>query len=242
MRLAIIFATLFTVTLSHAETLSIAMPLYNPPFIMSINKAHYTGFDIDITDEICRRLSVQCHFIPMGYGELFASLSNGTVNLAIGAITITLERDKQYLFSLPYMQSYGEYIVKYNSNLHSMSDIPGKTIGIANASVYSNLLTNKYHDQITVKLYQFHADMLLALENGDVDALLLDKATAEYWYANSDKTYQQLGDPVQLGYGYGILANRGEDALIAKINTALLAMEADGTYLKIYNTYFSGGL
>ena len=241
MRLAIIISILLAATLSQAKTLNIGTPRFNPPFVMATDKDHYTGFDIDLTAEICRRISLKCLFKPLAYSEIFSALNAHDVDLAVGAIDITQERSQYFLFSLPYLQSYGQYMVRYQSDIHSLNEIPGKTLGVANSSIFVGLLKKDYHNEISVKLYDFHADMLSALQSGDVDILLLDQATAAFWFINSADNYQPLGNPIQVGYGYGIMANKGDDTLITNINKALLAMEADGTYLKIYNTYFSGG-
>lgn len=241
MRLAIIIAIVFTASFAQAKTLTIGAPRYIPPFVMATDKEHYTGFDVDLTSEICRRISVQCEFKPFAYGEMFNGLERNEINLAVGSINITQEREMYFLFSLPYLQSFGQYMVRYQSNIHSLNDIPGKTIGVANSSVFLDIIKQKYKDQVHIKSYDFHADMLTALQSGDVDILLLDQATAAFWFINSENNYQPLSKPMRVGYGYGIMANKGDEVLISKINKALLGMEADGTYLKIYNTYFSGG-
>ena len=239
MRIATFIAIFLIFTSSHALTLTVASPEYNPPFIISNGQNQPNGFDAQILLEICHRISAKCIFKPMTYGQIYTAVKNNKVNLAIGAITISLNRDKIYLFSLPYLQSYGQYIVKSTSNIHSLTDLPGKTFGVEKDGVYETMIENQFSSTSKIKSYALHTQQLAALANGQVDVLLLDKATADYWYANSDNNFRLLGTPIQYGYGYGILAPKGNDQLISKINEALLNMQDDGTYLKIFSTYFT---
>ncbi|HBC0466374.1 TPA: transporter substrate-binding domain-containing protein [Legionella pneumophila subsp. fraseri] len=43
----------------------------------------------------------------MTFDTLFSELANDKIDLAIAVITITNERQQQYLFSLPYLPSNG---------------------------------------------------------------------------------------------------------------------------------------
>ena len=233
---------LFISLLSNASSLTVSVPEYNPPFIMSSGSGGYFGFDAEIINEVCRRLSVQCKLQALPYSQVFNSVKKGQADLAIGALTISLKRDKQFLFSLPYLRSFGQFIVKTKSDMKSPNDVAGKSIGVSENSVYITLLQNQYGASIKIKTYDFHLQMLDALYNGDVDVLLLDKATADYWVANSDNLYRLLGDRIPYGYGYGIVTARGKEKLITKINDAILSMQADGNYVRLYSTYFNSSL
>ncbi len=242
MRLATCLALLLAFTTLHAQTLKVTVPEYNPPFIMSSGRGFFFGFDADIISEICRRLSVECKLLTRPYSEVFSAVKKVQADLAIGAITISLNRDKQFLFSLPYLRSFGQYIVKTKSELNSVNDFAGRRFGVADNSVYLAMLKNQYGSKIQISTYDFHTQMLDALYNGDVEILLLDKATADYWVANSDNIYRLLGDQIPYGAGYGILAAKGQEKLINKINNVILSMQADGTYIRIYSTYFNSSL
>ncbi|HAT9593342.1 TPA: transporter substrate-binding domain-containing protein, partial [Legionella pneumophila subsp. pneumophila] len=47
-----------------------------------------------------------------------------------------------------------------------------------------------------------------------------------------------LGDSFPFGVGFGVVARLDQAELIEKINQALIEIENDGTYLKIYNLFF----
>ncbi|BCA93834.1 hypothetical protein TUM19329_01950 [Legionella antarctica] len=56
---------------------------------------------------------------------------------------------------------------------------------------------------------------------------------------NAIQQFKLVGQKILMGEGYGIMALKSNALLIQQINKSLLDMEADGTYLKIYNQYFS---
>lgn len=240
MRLAACLVLFLSFTFSHAKTLTVGVPEFNPPFVMSSGSGEFIGFDAEIIYEVCRRISAKCVFKTLAYGLVFNTVKSGEADLAIGSITISLNRDQEFLFSLPYLRSFGQFLVKAKTNIYTPEDLIGKRFGIASHSVYQSMLLHQFGTKIQIIPYEFQAQMMAALYNDDVDVLLLDKATADYWYANSDNIYRLLGKQIPYGYGYGILAAKGSEDLISQINTALLSMQRDGTYLRIYSTYFSG--
>jgi ABC-type amino acid transport substrate-binding protein len=242
MRFATFLALLFTLTLSCAETIKIGTTPFSPPFIIaSDSNGNFSGFDADLLNEICRRLDIRCEFQQMStFQDVFVGVLNNTVNLGIGGITITSARETQYIFSLPYLKSSARYMSRYGSDIHSLNDIAGKTIGVTKGTIFELIATSQFGDKIIVRTYDDLQQMLVALAEEDLDVVLMDGPNAEYWYANSDNTYQLVGPSIPFGLGYGFMANLKYADLIANINKALLSMEKDGSYLKIYNTYFGG--
>lgn len=242
MRFVTFLFVFFSLTFSHAATtIMVGTPPYSPPFVMlGDNKAHYTGFDIDLLDEICRRIDAKCQYKAMSYEGVFNGLLDGSIDIAIGGITITAGRESQFLFSLPYLASYAQFITNSASSIRSIQDLNGKRIGLGSGTIFENLINDAFGQSVTIKTYNFLSEMLMALGSDEVDALILDRATAETWYANSNDSYRLVGRRIPQGLGYGILTTKNRGNLITLINRALLAMEADGTYLKIYTTYFTG--
>ncbi len=239
MRYATFFALLFTLILSYATTLTVGVPETDPPFIMASSVNQFVGFDAEFMSEVCRRISAKCIFKPLNYGQIFNAIESGSIDLAIGSLTKTPSRERSFLFTSTYMPSYAQYLINKGSSIHSVDDLLGKTFGIANTSIYADMVISKFGDRVKIKYYKFHRGMLSALQNGDVDVLLMDKATTDYWIANTDNQYLQLGAPIQYGSGYGIIVNKNEVPLVSMINNAVTAMRKDGTYQRIYSTYFS---
>lgn len=224
-----------------AQNLIVGTPPFSPPFVMADDASHhFSGFDVAIIMTVCQRISATCVLKPIPEFEAtIDALENGEIDLMIGDITITPEREQEFLFSLPYLASYAQFISLASSPVNSLANLHGKTVGCERATLFPSLTNNILAGNVSIKTYVEIPAMLTALGNNEIDALVTDEQTADYWYANNLDTYKLIGKAIPLGLGYGIAATKGKDALIASINKALLAMESDGTYLKIYNTYFS---
>lgn len=239
MRLWIIFTGWLLCASSYAETLQVGISPFIPPFVVKTdNKGHYTGFSIDIMAAVCKSIHATCQFVPLGFGQTFDQVMNNQVDLAIGNITITEERSQYVLFSLPYIKSDAQFLSLKGSAFTSITDLKGRTIGAEAGSIFIDYIENNLGPGTKVVGYQLIPDMLDALNAQKIDAVLLDKQTAEAWLNQNSSEFNYVGAPFTLGLGLGIMSNKLNITLIGRVNQALSDMESDGTYLKIYNTYF----
>ncbi|RAP37589.1 hypothetical protein B1207_05300 [Legionella quinlivanii] len=221
----------------HAETLTVGTLPYAPPFEMAADKSnHFFGFDIDIMEEVCRRIQADCQFIPMTFEQLMVKTYSGEISLSIAAITITDDRKESYLFSLPYLPSSGQLLTSTKSPINAINDLAGKKVGSEKGTIFKEMLLEKFNSNIQIIEYSTQPEIFQALSNNEIDALILDEGSSKYWSANGD--FKLIGPEMKIGIGYGIMANKSEQALVDRINKALLSMENDGTYVKIYSQYF----
>ena len=236
-----IFLLVFIVSLAQAQTLKIATTADNPPFSTKADqKNHFYGFDLDIMEEVCKRIGVTCKYSSMLFDNLFPALDSNQIDIAIASIVITPTRQENFLLSLPYLASHVQFIANQESAINSPDDIKNKRVGVRQGTPFKHVVDMLYSaHQVTIIEYPFVPNLLEALSNKKVDVILMDKDSAQYWYANNSNLYKLVGPPIPFGGGYGIMARKGSDDLILKINAAILQMESDGTYLKIYTRYFN---
>ncbi|ASQ44674.1 transporter substrate-binding domain-containing protein [Legionella clemsonensis] len=223
----------------NAKTIIIGALIYDPPFeIPADKKAHFFGFDIDLMNEICKRIHAECEFKGLTFEQLLKQLLEEKIDLAVGSITITPEREELFLFSLPYFSSTGQYITYSHSPINSIDDIYNKKVGIEKGTVFKAVTLERFNNKVQIIEYPTLPEVFQALEEGKIDVLIADEETAKYWMVNSDEQFKLLGNPIPIGIGYGIMASKKSQTLIQQINKALTDMEDDGTYLKIYRRYF----
>ena len=222
-----------------ANSLTIGVPPLMPPLVMKADeKGQLTGFNIEIMNQICRRIEVSCVYKTLPFPALLAQVENGEIELGMADITIIPARKARFIFSVPYLPSYIRYITLRDSKIKTLNDLRGKVIGARNASMFASLLARQFDHQITVRSFRNNIDLLDALTSKHVDAVLISAPIADSIVANLTNL-RTIGHPVQYGMGYGIIADKTQKTLIEKINKALLEIESDGTYDKLYNTYFS---
>lgn len=240
MKFLLLLLCLLISPLLHAEKITIGTLPYDPPFEMAADKHdHFYGFDIDLMQEICKRAELDCQFKSMNFEQLFTELLAGKITLAIGAISITEQRQETFLFSLPYLASGGQFMALTNTPLTAVEGIRNKRVGVERGTLFKALVLEKFHNLVNVIDYATQEELLSALNNKNVDVILLDTGSAKYWVANNGSLFKLVGSSMEIGVGYGIMANKNQTDLINRVNRALLGMENDGSYLRIYSRYFS---
>ncbi|HFF3315803.1 TPA: transporter substrate-binding domain-containing protein [Legionella pneumophila] len=94
-----------------------------------------------------------------------------------------------------------------------------------------------FNNNIQFKYYETFMDLLNGLTDPQVSAIVTNSDQAQYW-ASITPDCKLLGDSFPFGIGFGVVARLDQAELIEKINQALIEIENDGTYLKIYNLFF----
>jgi ABC-type amino acid transport substrate-binding protein len=222
---------------TYAQNLIIGTLSNDPPFEYKEEPHTFSGFDIDIMGKLCKRMGSQCTFKTFNFHQLFGALDKGEIDLAIAAIIITPERQKHFLFSLPYKFNNQQFVTLAHSKLKSPSQLLNKKIGIYKGAPEETAVYNKFNGHVQIKLYENVNELVYALKKKKVDAIVLEYSRAVYWLSNT-KDFKLLGRPFRAGEGYGIAAKLGRKQLIQQINLTLKKMEQDGTYLQIYQRYF----
>lgn len=213
----------------------IGIPYFKPPYVIN----QYEGFDVDLMHAICKRLNETCVFKQMVFNKLSTALNEGTIDLAMGAITISQKRQLYYVFTLPYKLSKSQFLVLKNSNLKSISDLKGKQVGAINSSDLQDFQTDNPLLEIQVALYEDPLPLISALSKHQLDAILMDSEEFNYWLQQTDIPLSKLEEPFSVGAGLGIMSLPKNTALIQSINQALIQLEKDGSYKSIYVDYFS---
>ena len=73
-----------------------------PPFAMKNPKGNWTGISIDLWDKIATELDIQFTFKEMDLRGLLDGVANGSLDVAVAALTVTKEREQLFDFSHPY--------------------------------------------------------------------------------------------------------------------------------------------
>ncbi|MCL9683941.1 transporter substrate-binding domain-containing protein [Legionella maioricensis] len=235
----LLLAFCFLFSTSGYSDIKIGTLIFNPPFILSLG----AGFDMDLTRLLCKRLNEQCHFIPMTIDQLSNALHNGEIDMAIGGISISPTQKTDYIFSLPYMLSKGQFLVLSDGPYQSLNKLQGSTVGVVqddlNGGVFYNYLQTTYHGLFKIQQYANVSDILSALNSKVISAAFLHRSVVNYWTQQDGSNLPPLGPIVLLGDGIAFMASPKNKELIDRINVLLKQMEQDNTYLNLYNTYFA---
>lgn len=246
MRLFLTICILASLQVAFAETktnqapqLTVGTTYFYPPFEeQTDNKGNFEGLDIDVMNEICKRLKVSCTYKAMDFIELMPAIENKEINLAIAAVSITDKRKQSFLFSTPYLINRIQYITLKNSNFNQRDQLDSLTVGVFAGTIDEVLIQEKTRHNLKYVTFHHIEDMIQALRDGKIQAILTDTYSAKYWVATIGNEFKLVGMPIDSGTGYAIITDKANQALIDKVNKALKDMQEDGALKTIFSKYF----
>lgn len=195
------------------------------------------GIDVDVAKEIASRLGVRLEFKDYDWDQLFSSVKDGGIDLAISSITITPERQAELLFSDPYFNG-GQVIITRaeNQEIKGVNSLVGKKIGVQKDTTgYDE--AKKYTQENLIAAYKSFGNVagdpniVDDLKAGKFDAIIVDYIQALDTIKNNSGL-KIVGVPFTKE-NYGLAARIGNVSLMRKINSILQDMTSDGTLEKI---------
>lgn len=195
-----------------------------------------TGYDVDVAKAVAKKLGVKPVFKETQFDGIFAGLKAGRFDLIANEISINPAREKAYDMSDPYTYSPGVVIVRSdNKDIKSLKDLKGKTSA---QSLTSNFYKLAKGAGANVEAVEGWAQSVDLLEQGRVDATVNDQLTyLDYKKQKPDakiKSVGQAGDVSRNAFA----AKKGSEKLVTQINSALEALQQDGTLAKYGEKYF----
>ena len=201
------------------------------------------GFDVDIINEIGRRLGLKVNIINTSFDGIFAGIDNN-YDVVCSACTITDKRKQSMLFSTPYISNYQAVILKAGDTrtVSSFNDLDGMTIALQKETTSDELISD-YKSTGTIDIEIVANEKVLScftqLDNGEVDAVVVDSTVADGYLAkNPDKYIYAYKDEAE-AESFGIAIGKNNEALKKVIDEVLADMEADG-FIKETLEYWFG--
>lgn len=210
------------------------------PFESQNDKGEIVGFDIDVVNAVAKKEGMEMKFVNTPWEGLFNSLDQGDCDLLAAAITITAERRQTMDFSQPYFDAKQLIAVRSDSTVAKFEDLKPLKVAVQNGTTGDEVVGKLVGKSSTnIKRFESIPLALKELEDGGVQAVVADNGVVAHYLINNTvngfKTVSDAGFPVE---NYGIAVKKGSPELLAKINQGLDGIRADGTYAKIYASYF----
>jgi ABC-type amino acid transport substrate-binding protein len=206
----------------------------NPPFEF-ISGQERIGFEVDLMNEIARRLSLRTVFVNTQWEVILGEMQRNLYDCIRGGITITPDRQKVLAWSVPYMTTTLSLVVDAARSPAAMTlaDLKDATVGVQAATTdYDAAVAMEQAGQIgRVKVYPFAqiGDAMKDLAAGRIGAVMKVYPVAA-WLARQTPGLRILGqvpdNPQPLGIGF----NLDNPGLVAAVNGALADLQQDGSY------------
>ena len=195
---------------------------------------HLIGFEVEIADALARKLGVRSQMVQNQWDGLVPALQRGNFDIVLNGLEITDEHRRQIALSQPYYV-YSQQIITRKDN-HTLTNLPslkGNIVGTLSGTVAQRIMDHA--GGIDVRVYPGQAEPFRDLNNGRIEAVMLDLPIAVY-YLTKEPTLKRSGEPFAPGY-YGIGVRKEDETLLLAINKAIAELQADGTLENIYHKW-----
>ena len=219
-----------------AGKLTMATNATFPPYEMTTDSGDIEGIDVDTAKAIAEKLGLELQIDDMDFDAALLSVQQGKADIAMAGITVTDERKAVMAFSDSYATGIQSIIVPEGSDIASPDDLAGKKIGTQRGTTGYIYCTDDFGVD-SVVAYDNGLTAVQALNNGQVDAVVIDNAPAkEYVAANPGLKVLETSYAEE---DYAIGMNKDNTALVEAVNAALEELKADGTLQSIVDKYIT---
>lgn len=216
-----------------------------PPFASPDSSGKWVGWEIDFMAAICTEAKLDCVTTPIAWDAVIPALTTGKIDVFANSMSITEERKKVIDFSDKYYESPVAVIGSKNENFQPTSEgMTGKIIGVQAATTHSAYVKKHFPAAAEIKEYQTMDEAVQDLAAGRVDAVQAEQlALADFLKTDQGKQCCEVKGKVApdidiYGPGVGVGLRKGDTELKDKINAAIKAVRANGTYAEITKKYF----
>lgn len=210
-----------------------------PPMGFIGNDGEFTGFDLELTQEVAKRLGLEYKPQPIAWDAKDMELEAGNIDCIWNGFTMT-GREDDYAWTEAYMANTQVFVVAKDSGIASQADLAGKVVECqVDSSAEAALkevpdLTATFKDLLTTADYN---TAFMDLEQGAVDAIAMDVIVAGYQIQQRNADFVILDDSLS-AEEYGVGFKKDNTELRDKVQKTLEEMAADGTLKGISEKWF----
>ncbi len=221
-------------TTVEAGKLTMATNATFPPYEMTTDAGEFEGIDIEVAGAIAEKLGLELQVDDMDFDAALLATQSGKSDMVMAGVTVTDERQKVMDFSDTYAEGIQSIIVPEDSDIASADDLAGKIIGTQRGTTGYIYCTDDFGED-SVVAYDDGLTAVQALNNGQVDAVVIDNAPAKEFVAANPGL--KILDTAYAQEDYAIGVAKGNTELLNAINGALEELQADGTLQSIVDKY-----
>lgn len=211
-----------------------------PPLGFRDENNEIVGYDIDLAKEVAKRLGVNFKAQPIEWDAKEQELNTGKIDCIWNGFTITPERQEALAFTVPYLKNEQVVVVRRDSNIKTLADMAGKTIGLQGGSSAQEAVDGNASFAESLKnqvIFNDNVTALNDLEVGGVDGVVMDSVVADYGIATTGKSFTVLPDALAKEE-YGVAFRKTDIALRDAVQKILNDMQKDGTIENISTKWF----
>ena len=222
-------------TTVEAGKLTMATNAAFPPYEMTTDAGEFEGIDIETAQAIADKLGLELQIDDMDFDAALLSVQQGKADIVMAGVTVTDERKAVMDFSDSYATGIQSIIVPEGSDIASPDDLAGKKIGTQRGTTGYIYCSDDFGDE-SVVAYDDGLTAVQALNNGQVDAVVIDNAPAKEFVAANPGLVILDTSYAEEDYAIGVAKG---SSLKDAVDAALEELKADGTLQSIVDKYIT---
>src|SRR6476659_1371008 len=208
------------------------------PHAMPSLSGGYEGFNIDLTNELGKRLKHKITIDFTQYSGILPALQAGTYDFVIAPTTVTKERAENLLFTEGYLNTDFQFLIKKGApKIDKLEDLKGKTISVNKGSAYDSW-ARELEPKIgwKVESYGTQTDAVQAVLAGRADATVAGNTVIAWAVKNNPQL--ELSYLHSTGLVWGAAFRKDSAELRKAVENAVECMKLDGTIAKMHEKWF----
>ena len=218
---------------------------YPPYGYLDMETNDYTGFDLELAQEVCNRRGWTLVKKPINWDNKDAEIDSGSIDCIWNGMTYT-GREAEYTWSDPYVNNSIVIAVMADSDIQTAADLAGKVVitqsdSSALTALESEELAELRGTFANLEQNPSYNTCFQDMQAGAVDAIAVDIGVAQYQMRNNPDKFRILEEPISTEQ-YAIAFKLGNEALRDQVQETYDEMLADGTVMKIAQNYAEDNL
>lgn len=229
----------------ESKTITIGYEADFAPLSSSQENQKPTGFNVALAEAIFDSYNIQIRWRALDWSAKEKALKEGEVDLIWGPYIVNKAHKKDMLFSQTYLTSRTVLLVPRDAKIYNIGDMHDLLVGGQKASVeyeifgkYPHVLKNIVKENLLF-LYDKPSEAVAALQEGKVEALLLDEHYAKTYLKEKqlNTVFNILSTPYPQE-NYVVAARKGDKELISKVDQGLQELRQSGELSKLSQRWF----
>jgi octopine/nopaline transport system substrate-binding protein len=237
-----------------------------PPWAWTEASGKLVGFEVDLYQELCARVKVQCVMEAQAFDGLIPGLNAGKFDAIMAGMSVTPKREAVVLFSQPYASTGQTFATLQSGSVGKLAEtgalfslttdeagaiaainkikpqLQDKVVGVQSASIAAAFLDKYLKGVVQVREYKTTEQHDLDLMAGRVDLVMASMAYLTNMKAKPGNSEVIVTGPRfqggLLGKGSAIAFRKSDTELKGKFDAAISAAFKDGTVARLSSKYF----
>jgi polar amino acid transport system substrate-binding protein len=236
--IASIIALASVASVAQAQPIQTGVDATFAPHAMAKLGGGIEGFNVDMANEIAKRLKRPITIEATQFSGLIPGLNAKKYDWIAAPTTVTPQRAEALLFTEGYLDTDYQFLVKKTDpEIQSLDDLKGKTIAVNKGSAYEVWAKeNAAKYGFKFDIYDTNADAVQAVMSGRANANLAGN-TVSQWAAKQNPMVKTTYT-VKTGLVWAIPLRIDDKAGRAVVSNAIKCMKIDGTFARLHEKWF----